>query len=133
MAEAEKPHKRPAPWRGRPRVADPKSRRLTLRLTGNQFDTLNATADRTGMSMGELLRVKAFNSPDPRAIRRPPVEVREIARLYGEIGKLGSNVNQLAYHANATHALPVVNELQAMNFYLMEMHDALMRALGREP
>jgi len=133
MAGAEKPHKSSAPWGGRPRVSDPKNRRLTLRLTGSQFEQLSASANRAGMSLGALLRVKAFGGRDPRAVRRPPVEVRELARLYGEIGKIGCNVNQLARHANTTRALPLLGELQTANFYLMEMHSALMQALGREP
>ena len=133
MMDAPVSSKRPVPWRGRPRVVDPMTRSFPIRFSERQLTVLREAANRAGLSVAGFLRVKAFDEPAPRSARRPPVEVREIARLYGEIGKLGSNVNQLAHHANATRALPTVNELRAMNFYLMEMHDALMRALGREP
>lgn len=127
------PPKRSAPWGGRPRVKDPKRRFIGVRCTDGELSAIDAAADRAGLSIGAFARAVLLGSPEPRARRRPPVEVREIARLFGEIGKIGSNVNQLAHHANAARALPKLSELRSINFYLMEMHDALMRALGREP
>lgn len=122
-----------APWRGRPRVENPLSRILRVRISDRQLSELRRTANRAGLSLASFLRVKAFGKPDPRAARHPPVEVREIARLYGELGKLGSNVNQLAHHANATRALPHIAELQAMRAHLVAMHGALRQALGKQP
>ncbi len=127
------PLKRPAPWRGRPRVREAKQHLLTVRLTRRQRDELSAMAERVGLSRGAFVRTVLLGIPEPRGRCRPPVEVRALARLFGEIGKIGSNVNQLAHHANATRALPKLSELRSINFYLMQMHDALMLALGREP
>lgn len=102
-------------------------------MSDRQLRALRRAANRAGLSVAGFLRIKALGKPDPRAVRRPPVETREIARLYGELGKLGSNVNQLAHHANATHALPHIAELQAMRSHLVAMHGALRQALGRDP
>ena len=39
-------------------------------------------------------------------MKRPRVERVELARLLGELGKLGSNVNQIAKAFNSTGAIP---------------------------
>jgi hypothetical protein len=133
MAASSIPPKRHAPWRGRPRVKEAKIHPFTIRLTGGQRAELIELAERAGVSRGAFARAVLLGSPPPRSARRPPRDVRELARLFGEIGKIGSNVNQLAHHANITRALPAIGELQAINFHLMQMHEALMRALGQEP
>jgi hypothetical protein len=88
-------------------------------------------ARRAGLSVGALLRALACNGPGLRAARRPPIERQELARLLGHIGKLGSNVNQLAYAANAFDELPSARELQQIGAEVHEIRDAVMRALGR--
>ena len=65
-------------------------------------------------------------------MRRPPVELGELARVLGAIGRVGSNINQLAHVANATGALPQCQELAAIRADVMAMRAALMRALGRK-
>ena len=130
---ARKPPKSAAPWRGRPRAENPKSRRVEFRCTERDLSRYREAANRAGLSVADFLRAKALGKPNPRAVRIPPVEAREIARLYGEIGKIGSNVNQLAYRANAARALPHMAELQNLRSHLVAMHGALRRALGLDP
>ena len=52
---------------------------------------------RPGSSVGAFLRALALGDAGPRAVRTPPVERKELARLLGHLGKVGSNVNQLAH------------------------------------
>eukprot|EP01037_Dinobryon_pediforme_P018683 gene18683-18982_t len=110
--------KRAAPWRGRPRVEHPLSHILRVRFSARQLEDLHDAANKAGLSVADFLRVQALNGKKLRPVRRPPVEVQEIARLYGAIGKVGGNVNQLAHHANALHALPAVTELRAIRSQL---------------
>ena len=126
------PLKRRAPWRGRPRVEEPKAHPFSVRLTRQQRDELDAMADRVGLSRGAFARAVLLGIPEPRGRRRPPVDVKEIARLYGELGRVGSNINQLSHHAHLTQALPTLDELRSINVCLTQMHDELRRALGRE-
>ena len=133
MGEAETQRKRSAPWGGRPRVDDPKDRRLNLRCTAAQYAEVDEAATRAGLSLGAFLRAKAFGSPGPRAARRPPVELAELARLLGQIGKLGSNVNQLAHHANQGQDGPALVELRLMRRDLAVLRIATLNALGRHP
>jgi hypothetical protein len=133
MTDVETPSKRIAPWRGRPRVNDPKSRRVAVRLTDEQLTELDTRAASAGLSIGAFARAALLGAPGPRAKRRPSYDVRELARLFGELGKIGSNINQLSHHAHLTQTLPAVGELQAMRQAVLQMHDALLRALHRMP
>jgi hypothetical protein len=92
---------------------------------------MTEAAQRAGLSVGAFLRALACEGPGLRAARRPPIERQELARLLGHIGKLGSNVNQLAYAANAFNELPAALELQQMGTEVRQMRDAVMKALGR--
>jgi hypothetical protein len=77
------------------------------------------------------MRASALGSAGPRAVRRPPVERKELARLLGHLGKVGSNLNQLAHAFNRDAKVPGLAELKAIRRYAEELRDALMEALGR--
>ncbi len=119
--------------RGRRAVADPKSAVLHARCTPAQRAEVAELAARSGMSVGAYLLAVALGTPAPRAARRPPIERRELARLLGETGKIGSNVNQIARACNRGRedlSAPLLAPIQAE---LAMIRDALMAALGREP
>ena len=67
----------------------------------------------------------------PRAVKRPPVEKAQLARLLGAIGKLGSNVNQIARALNEGRDPPSREELAAMRADIAAMRAEVMAALGR--
>jgi hypothetical protein len=134
MAEAiPKKRKRPAPWKGRRKAADPKSKSFPIRFTPQQFEQLDATAREAGMSVGAFARAVLMGSPGPRAVRKPPVQKAELARLLGELGKVGSNVNQIARAFNQHQDSPSLRELTEIKGELVAMRVAIMKALGREP
>ena len=60
------------------------------------------------------------------------ISSKELARLLGHLGKVGSNLNQLAHAFNRNGQAPALAELNAMRQQVGEMRDALMRALGRD-
>jgi len=120
-----------APWRGRPRVADPKARFVAVRCTADEHAALTAAAAQTGLSVGAYLRAMALGNSGPRAVRRPSVEKETLARWLGELGKVGSNVNQLARIANTSGDMPEPDTLADIAADVRAMRDALMKALGR--
>jgi hypothetical protein len=125
--------KKPAPWRGRMRVKDARTKVIPpIRCTGAEQAAIKAAADQAGLSVGAFLRALALGDAGPRAVRRPPVERKELARLLGWLGKLGSNVNQLAHGFNRDGILPGFPELLAIRREVGEMRAALMQALGRD-
>ena len=137
--------KRGAPWKRRRTVPDPKTRIVPTRFTPEQYEQLAEKANRSGQDIGPMIRTIVLGSPGPRAVRRPPVEKVELARLLGAIGtmasshnKIGSNVNQIARALNEGRDGPTRDDLAAMraDHALMRadttaMRAAVMAALGR--
>jgi hypothetical protein len=122
--------KRAAPWRGRRRVTDPKTITICIRCTAKDHAVINEEAAKAGLSVGAYLRALALGSPGPRAVRRPPVERKELGRLLGHLGKVGSNINQLAHAYNSVGRMPGFPELIAIRQEVGRMRAALMKALG---
>lgn len=123
--------KRPRIARRHERVKDVRTKLIPVRCTEHERQAIKAAADRAGLSVGALLRASALGDAGPRAVRRPPVERKELARLLGWLGKLGSNVNQLAHGYNRDRILPGFPELLTIRREIGEMRAALMKALGR--
>jgi hypothetical protein len=105
---------------------------LTIRLTTLERQYIDSAADRTGLTTGSYARQAVMGAPMPRQVRRPPVERKELARLLGEIGKIGSNLNQLTRAAN-NGLLVYTGEIDAALGGLRDVRDAIMVALGRDP
>lgn len=72
----------------------------TVRLTPEEAAQLDEKARETGITVGALIRHAALSVPVPRRSRRPPVELETLGRVLGQLGKIGSNINQLSKHAN---------------------------------
>jgi len=133
MSEAPNPRSRhAASKRGRRRVDDAKTSFISVRCTANERALIDAAATQAGLSVGAYLRTQALGKPGPRAIRRPPIERKELARLLGHLGKVGSNINQLAYAFNSTRRIPGLAELAAVRQQIGEIRDSLIKALGRD-
>ena len=121
-----------APRRGRKRVEDAKTSFISVRCTAKERSQIDEAARAAGLSVGAYLRVLALGKTGPRAVRRPPVERKELARLLGHLGKVGSNLNQLAHAFNRDRRVPGLAELNDIRGYVAGMRDALMAALGRD-
>jgi hypothetical protein len=121
-----------APWRGRKRVSDAKTSFISVRCTAKERSKIDEAARQAGLSIGAYLRALALGDAGPRAVRRPPIERKELARLLGHLGKVGSNLNQLAHAFNSRGRVPGLAELNDIRSYVGQMRDALMAALGRD-
>ena len=117
---------------GRRSGSDTRKRLKTysLRLSPEEQAKAHAIVDHTGLSLAAYIRQKVFGDPLPRAARRPTVNHRAVAQLLGELGKIGSNLNQLAKQANAGRYQESSIELALRD--LRELRTACMQALGRE-
>ena len=74
-----------------------------------------------------------MNTPPPAA-RRPSVDTQAVAQLLGQLGKIGSNINQLAKHANAGRPIDAMdNSIEDALRDLSELRIACLQALGCEP
>jgi hypothetical protein len=122
--------KKTAPWRGRMRVKDARKRLIHLRCTDHERTAIKAVAEEAGFSVGALLRLLALGDAGPRAVRRPPVERAELARILGALGKIGNNVNQIAKAIHTTRNLPSWSELAEIRADIAGMRAALLKGLG---
>lgn len=107
---------------------------ISFRVDAAEYSRIRAEADRGGVTVGTFARDVLIGAQAPRRVRRPPAEKAELARILGELGKIGSNINQLALKANIG-VLRVLDPmvLAQLQDDLDEMRDDLMRALGRQP
>lgn len=109
-----------------------RTRHLTIRFTPEERGVIDAAADRAGLTCGSYARQVLLGAPAPRQVRRPPVERRELARLLGAVGHVGSNLNQIARMANAEEGIDG-RELAAALRELATVRVAILAALGRSP
>lgn len=112
-----------------------RTRSLTVRFNEQEAAALRSMADRSGRSVGAVVRAAVLKIPPPPPSRRPSVDHKAVARLLGELGKIGSNLNQIAKHANAGREITdgTAASIELALRELTELRHACMRALGREP
>jgi hypothetical protein len=97
--------------------------------------TIQEILDRSGLSFGALVRRVLFNAPAlPRARPRPQVDIQTLVRVLGELGKIGSNINQYTKSRNMgreSDSLDLAMEAACRD--LLELRLPLMQAIGQEP
>ena len=128
---SKRPTGRAAPWRGRKRIKNPRNHFIAVRCSDTEYVSITESAMRAGLSIGAYLRAAATGDAGPRAVRRPPVEHEALARVLGQVGKIGSNVNQVAKRYNGSGLVPGFPEILAMRRDIGELRAALLKALGR--
>lgn len=109
-----------------------RSTHITIRLTPEERTVINQAAERAGLTTGSYARQTILGAPTPRQVRRPPVEREALARILGQLGHVGGNLNQIAHVLNA--GLPRERGALAQAIAdLRTMRDAVLAALGRAP
>ncbi len=102
-----------------------------------QFDTVSASyngaiAALHGVSLtvraGAFAALLGANVP---VTRRPPVEKALLAQALGQLGKIGSNINQIAHRSHMGRD-PMEGLMEAELAQLRLVRDAIMGALGRD-
>jgi len=103
--------------------------RLTIRLSIDERSALEARSDRLGLSMGGYCKSVIFNTSAPKASRKPARDKAELARLLGQVSKLGNNVNQIAKRLHMTSSLDQHRLHEAIKD-LHAIRAAILEALG---
>jgi hypothetical protein len=110
----------------------PRSHHLTVRLSAEERAAVDAAAEAEGLTSGSYARERMLGGQTARTVKRPPAERKELVRLLGQLGKIGSNLNQMARAANSGTALYADEVSHTLND-LRALRDALLTALGRSP
>lgn len=131
--EVVKPPQAPAPSSPRKPASEKRERgkQVLVRLSEAEHAELEERASRSGLTLPSYLREQCFTKPKTRSTHRPPIEREELAKLLGQFGKIGSNLNQLARAANMNE--PPGRELDAAIADLRIVTAQAMRLLGRKP
>lgn len=109
--------------------------RITIRLSETEFDRLKEESDRAGLSLSSYVRLALLQAKPARRARRPPFEKALLSRILGELGKIGSNINQIARGLNSgtlRMGLTFEDDVQRALGGLIEMRSAVLRGLGRK-
>ena len=73
--------------------------RVTIRLTDTEFSIIENTAEQADMTISEYMR-KQIMEGQVNTKFEIVADVKEIKKLIGELGKIGSNLNQIARYLN---------------------------------
>ena len=106
-----------------------RTKALTIRLSENEHRMLRERADMIGLSLGGFVRKVALGKAGPRSKRQPTAPRDELRRLKGELGRIGNNLNQIAFGLN-TGAIPPPGELETALAELAGINGLIRQALG---
>lgn len=110
-------------------VSTKRSSPYSIRFSEKQRIELQRRADQAGgLSIAGYIKFTALDQP-PRKLRQPPVDRVAITQLLGQLGRVGSNINQLTKmgHVQGEFSIP---ELTIGLNELIDMREAIMKALG---
>lgn len=108
-----------------------RSHMFSIRLSREEAALAQSLSERAGLTLAAIIRRALFGTNPPRAARRPTINHQAVARLLAQLGKIGSNLNQLARQAH-TGRYPADSLEEALR-ELSELRLACLQALGREP
>lgn len=92
----------------RPKATQSEERRTSFfgaNLTPSERAEIELRAARTGRRLSEYVRLKLLSAQaGPQPV--PKLSNEAARKLAFELAKVGTNLNQLTFHANATNAMP---------------------------
>jgi hypothetical protein len=130
------------PTEAKPRRSGTETRQRTkliaFRVRVEEYALYREEANRQGVHLADLARVRMKGGkgvPSLRSVTLPPIERKLAVQLLGQLGKLGSNANQIARRANRNGFVDGLDldEFRAAMNVLVEMRAALFEVLGRAP
>ena len=101
------------------------------RFTPTDDAALQKRLEAIGCSFAAMVRHDSIGKPLPPT----RIEKQLLERILAELGKIGSNVNQIAYRYNIIEGRPggnIEGALDAALRELLEWRTAIMQALGAE-
>jgi hypothetical protein len=107
-----------------------RSRSFTLRFTEAEFEQVQAGATAARVAISTYARAVLLDAVIPRTARRATADEKQLARMLAQLGKIGSNLNQIAQQANTTGQLAPVASLRQIGQEMAEIRLLLRAALG---
>lgn len=112
-----------------PRPSENRSEYLRVRLTPEEMEQLRRDADTAALSISDVARAQLLNAPIPKRKYRRSVDHERLARVLQQLGKLGTNINQLAKVANSNGDLRHIRDVRDLKAELETIRDEVRAAL----
>ena len=112
-----------------PRPSKNLTRRVTVRLTPEEYNRLQLGAHTAAVELSTLARAQLTDGAIPRRARRVSVDHTEIARLRVDLGKIGGNLNQAVKLAHTYGDLLALRNANAMIAELAAIRQLAVSAL----
>lgn len=103
----------------------------TIRFLPEEWEEIESRADRASITPAAYIRMQCLNKPPPRKSRVPSYDKKLASQLLGHLGKIGSNINQIAHAANMGRTME--GQLQAALIDLVEMRNRWFEVFEKKP
>ncbi len=101
-------------------------------MTPQEYAEASALAAAAGMTRAAWSRSKLLGTPGPRSQRRMPTDAKAMREIIGHLGRVGNNLNQIAYHLNTGDAPDIPELRQALADYA-PIRNAIYKIIGLDP
>ena len=109
-----------------------RNKQIKTPCTPDEFNAVAAKANAAGMTRAAWSRTVMLGEPGPRAQRRIPADARTLRQILGHLGKVGNNLNQIAYQLNTGGPADLPELRLALKEYA-GIRNAIYKALGLDP
>ncbi|MGB9151910.1 MAG: hypothetical protein WCD70_02360 [Alphaproteobacteria bacterium] len=94
--------------------------RVSFRVKPDERKRIVADAKLAGMTMGSYARSRLLEAPETKTVYRRTMTKRLMTKLIGDIGRVGNNMNQIAFKMNSDIVLSPLDK---------HLHEEGVRAL----
>ncbi len=109
-----------------------RTRQIKTPCTPDEFAAIVAKANDAGMSRAAWSRTVLLGEAGPRSQRRVPSDAQSLRQILGHLGRIGNNINQIAYQLNTGGPADLPELRLALKEYAA-VRNAIYQALGLEP
>jgi hypothetical protein len=117
----------------RPRKTVTQGQVIRFRATDEEAAALVAKAKKEALSLSAYVRARVIDKPQGKATpprqRKPAADVEALARLMGQLGKVGGNLNQIAHNLNLVAGSVTAEEIRAALADLRQLRAATLAAI----
>ena len=102
---------------------------IAFRVTEEERAIIEAAADAAELTVGSFVRAKILKKIVTKEVRRPSIDREIFGRALGMLGKVGSNINQIAKHLNSGGNVPNAEIAKALNDVSI-LKEQILKAIG---
>jgi len=112
------------------RSSEKLSERITLRLRPEELSRLKRDADTAAVDVATIARAQLLNAPLPKRTYRRSVDHAKLADVLLALGRIGTNLNQIAKVANTNNDVSHFRDAKLLKNLLEEIRDEVRAALA---